>query len=165
MIYATFIQIEFGSRKKEGLKRKDLKCRGERSLKISFLLFDSIKIFVCCLHPSKQNNKIFIQIFRCVIALWNSWVCKYSIRFQVLNSNFYETLINKNKKFLLDIQTKYSNIANEILNAAINAEQNFKCKWPYLLIKVNFKSICTSSKSIKMCIENVAKKLQENKKQ
>ena len=39
-----------------------------------------------------------------------------------------ETL--KNEKFLLDIQTKCNNIANKILNAAIDAEQTFKCKWP-----------------------------------
>ena len=37
----------------------------------------------------------------------------------------------KNEKFLLDIQTKCGDIANEILNAAIDAERNFKCKWPY----------------------------------
>ena len=37
----------------------------------------------------------------------------------------------KNEKFLLDIQTKCSNIANEILNGVIDAEQTFKCKWPY----------------------------------
>ena len=35
----------------------------------------------------------------------------------------------KNEKFLLDIQTK-CDIANEILNAAIDAEQTFKYKWP-----------------------------------
>ena len=45
MIYATFIQIEFGSRKKEGLTVKGLKCREERSVKINFFLFDSVKIF------------------------------------------------------------------------------------------------------------------------
>ena len=66
----------------------------------------------------------------------------------------------KNEKFLLDIQTKYGDIANEILTVVTDAERSFKCKWPYLLIKVNFKSIYTSGKSIKMCI-----KTQENKKQ
>ena len=35
----------------------------------------------------------------------------------------------KNEKFLLDIQTKCCDIANEILNAAIDAERTFKCKW------------------------------------
>ena len=39
----------------------------------------------------------------------------------------------KNEKFLLDIQTKCGNIANEILNVAIDAERTFKCKWPYLV--------------------------------
>ena len=39
-----------------------------------------------------------------------------------------ETL--KKEKFLLDIQTKCDNIANKILNAAIDAEQTLKCKWP-----------------------------------
>ena len=37
----------------------------------------------------------------------------------------------KNEKVLLNIQTKWTYIANEILNAAIDAEQTFKCKWPY----------------------------------
>ena len=37
----------------------------------------------------------------------------------------------KNEKFLLDIQTKCGDIANEILNAAIDAERTFKWKWPY----------------------------------
>ena len=37
----------------------------------------------------------------------------------------------KNEKFFLDIQTKRSDIANQILNAAIDAEQTVKCKWPY----------------------------------
>ena len=36
----------------------------------------------------------------------------------------------KNEKFLLYIQTKCSDIANKILNVAIDAEQTFKCKWP-----------------------------------
>ena len=35
----------------------------------------------------------------------------------------------KNEKFLLDIHTKYGNIANELLNVAIDAELIFKCKW------------------------------------
>ena len=36
----------------------------------------------------------------------------------------------KNEKFLLDIQTKCGDITDEILNAAIDAERSFKCKWP-----------------------------------
>ena len=36
----------------------------------------------------------------------------------------------KNEKFLLDIQTKCGDIANKILNVAIDAEKTFKCKWP-----------------------------------
>ena len=35
----------------------------------------------------------------------------------------------KNEKFLLDIQTKCGDIANEILNVMTDAEQTFKCKW------------------------------------
>ena len=42
----------------------------------------------------------------------------------------------KNEKFLLDIQTKCGNIASEILNGAIAAEQTFKCKWPKVLIRI-----------------------------
>ena len=37
----------------------------------------------------------------------------------------------KNEKLLLDIQTKCGDIADEILNTAIDAERAFKCKWPY----------------------------------
>ena len=39
----------------------------------------------------------------------------------------------KNEKFLLDIQTKCGDIANQILNVATDAEQTFKCKWPNML--------------------------------
>ena len=42
----------------------------------------------------------------------------------------------KNENFLLDIQTKRGNIASEILNGAIGAEQTFKCKWPKILIRI-----------------------------
>ena len=40
----------------------------------------------------------------------------------------------KNEKVLLNIQTKWADIANEILNAAIDAEQTFKCKWPFYVL-------------------------------
>ena len=43
----------------------------------------------------------------------------------------------KNEKFLLDIQTKCGDITNEILNAAIDAERTFKCKWPWIYSTVN----------------------------
>ena len=36
----------------------------------------------------------------------------------------------KQEKLLLDIQTKCSNIANEILNEAIDTKRTFTCKWP-----------------------------------
>ena len=102
-----------------------------------------LDIFVCCLHPyTKQNNKIFVQMFRCAVALWKSWICKYSIRFQVIKLKFLcETL--KNEKFLLDIQTKCGDIVNEILNAVIDAERTFQCKWPmvYLSRPYPFKSL------------------------
>ena len=90
----------------------------------------------------KLHNKVFIQTFRCAVALWKFWVCKYSIRFQVIKLKFLcETL--KNEKFLLDIQTKCGDIVNEILNAVIDAEQTFKCKWPmiYLRRPYPFKSL------------------------
>ena len=35
----------------------------------------------------------------------------------------------KNEEFLIDIQTICGNIAIEILNAGIDAERSFKCKW------------------------------------
>ena len=72
---------------------------------------------------------MFAQTFRCVVSLWKSWVCKYSIRFQVIKLKLlFETL--KNEKFLIDIQTKRGDIASEILNAAIDAERTFKYNWP-----------------------------------
>ena len=43
----------------------------------------------------------------------------------------------KNEKFLLDIQTKCGNITNKILNAAIDAERTFKCKWPHVSSKAS----------------------------
>ena len=36
----------------------------------------------------------------------------------------------KSEKFLLDIQTKCVDIANKILNLAIDTERTLKCKWP-----------------------------------
>ena len=99
-------------------------------MKTSFLPFDCVKIFLCfVLHPYTNQNKIFSQTFRCAVGLWKSWVCNYSIRFQVIKLKLFREIL-KNEKFLLNIQTKCSNIANKILNAAIDAEQTFKCKWP-----------------------------------
>ena len=64
-----------------------------------FLLFDSVKIFLCCLHPyTGQNNKIFVQTFRCAAALWKSWICKYSIRFQILKLKLLCKIL-KNEKW------------------------------------------------------------------
>ena len=45
----------------------------------------------------------------------------------------------KNEKFLLDIQTKYGDIAYEIVNVAIDAEQTFKCRRPNLDSYVHIK--------------------------
>ena len=36
----------------------------------------------------------------------------------------------ENEKFLLDIQKKCNDIANEIVNVVIDVERTFKCKWP-----------------------------------
>ena len=36
----------------------------------------------------------------------------------------------KSEKFLLNIQTKCSNITNKTLDTVIEIEQTFKCKWP-----------------------------------
>ena len=36
----------------------------------------------------------------------------------------------KTEELLIDIQTKCGDMANEILNTAIDAERTFKCKWP-----------------------------------
>ena len=33
-------------------------------------------------------------------------------------------------KILVNIQTKFGDIANKILNAATDAKRTFKCKWP-----------------------------------
>ena len=54
-----------------------------------------------------------------------------SKRFYVIKLKLYvKHWKMKNEKFLFDIQTKCSDIANEILNAAIDAERTSKCKWP-----------------------------------
>ena len=69
------IAIEEKVEKKEVLKvliHLSLKCRGERSVKTSFLFLDSVKIFLFCLHPYTKQNKIFVQTFRCAVALWKS---------------------------------------------------------------------------------------------
>ena len=57
---------------------------------------------VCCLHSyTKQNNKIFVQTFRCAVALWKSWLSKYSIRFQVIKLKLLcKTLKNEKWKIL-----------------------------------------------------------------
>ena len=38
-------------------------------------------------------------------------------------------LKTKNEEFLIDTQTICGNIANKILNAGIDAERTFRCKW------------------------------------
>ena len=91
----------------------------------------------------KLHSKVFFQKFRCAVALWRSWVCKYSIRFQVIKLKLLcETL--KNEKFLLDAQRKCGDIANEIPNAAIDDEQTFKCNWPYINIFLGKKGYFSS---------------------
>ena len=48
-------------------------------------------IFVCCLHPyTKQNNKIFVQTFRCAVVL------NIQPDFRLQNANFQcKTLENE----------------------------------------------------------------------
>ena len=49
----------------------------------------------------KLHNKVFVQTFRCAVALWKSWVYKYSIRFQVIKLKLLcETLKNEKWKIL-----------------------------------------------------------------
>ena len=49
----------------------------------------------------KLHNKVIVQTFRCVVALWKSWVCRYSIRFQVIKLKLLcETLRNEKWKIL-----------------------------------------------------------------
>ena len=57
---------------------------------------------MCRLHPyTKQKKKIFVQTLGCTVALWKSWVCKYSIRFQVIKLKLLcETLKNEKWKIL-----------------------------------------------------------------
>ena len=52
------------------VNKKTLECGRERSLKTK--------------PYTKQKNTIFVQTFRCAVALWKSSVRKYSIRFQVI---------------------------------------------------------------------------------
>ena len=80
------------------LIKKGLKCREEWSMKTSFLLFNSVKIFLCVVYThtwSTTIKYIFIQMFRSAVALWKSWVCKYSVRFQAIKLKLLcETLKN-----------------------------------------------------------------------
>ena len=84
--------------------------------------------FGCCEQTyMKQNNKNIRRTD--VVAVWKSWVCKYSIRFQVIKLKFLcETL--KNEKWKI-----FAWYPNKILNAAIDAERTFKCKWPNISAK------------------------------
>ena len=44
----------------------------------------------------KLHNKVFVQTFRCAIALWKSCVCKYSITFHFIKLKLLcETLKNE----------------------------------------------------------------------
>ena len=102
----------------------------------------------------KLHNKVFVLTFTCRCSLWKFWVCEYSIRFHVIEFKLLcETF--KNEKFLFDIQTKCGDIAYEILNAAIDTEQTFKCKWPkYLLWRFGFlecSTIGTVHKTFCLC--------------
>ena len=50
----------------------------------------------------KFHNKVFVPTFRCVIALWKFWICKYSIRFQVIKLKLLcETLKNEKWKIIV----------------------------------------------------------------
>ena len=75
------------------------------------------------------------------------------VRFQVIKLKLLcETL--KNEKFLLDIQTKCSNIANKILNAALDTERTFKCKWPKRkqqsgIMPPNYQKVCGMKRLLK----------------
>ena len=67
--------------------------------------------YVCVLFYTHTRSKT-IKCAKYAVALWKSWVCKYSIRFQVIKLKpLCETL--KNEKLLLDNQTKCGDIANE----------------------------------------------------
>ena len=78
----------------------------------------------------KLHNKVFVQTLRCAVALWKSWVCKYSIRFQVIKLKLLCETLKNGKWKILAWYPKCGDIANDILNAAIDAEPTFKCKWP-----------------------------------
>ena len=66
----------------------------------------------------------------------------------MISSYKTQTFIRNIKNFLLDIQSKSGDIANEIVNAAIDTERTFKCMWPNIdffigaLSETNKVSIC-----------------------
>ena len=136
----TYLWIQY---KKKNLKEKkyilevlihlslwnNLKCRGEWSMKTSFLLFDSAKIFLCVVY-THTRSKTIKYLLRCAIVLWKLLVCKNSIRFQVIKLKLLcETLKNEKWKILAWYPNKCGDITNKILNAVTDAEQTFKCKW------------------------------------
>ena len=80
--------------------------------------------------------------FLCIYVLRNQlYLNIVTIRLVIKLKLLCEIL--KNEKFLLDIQTKCGDITNEILNAAIDAERTFKCKWPKKAIKrLSYSALC-----------------------
>ena len=108
---------------------------------------------MCCLHlHMKENHKIFVQTFRSLEYV------KYSIRFQVLKLKL-SCVTLKNEKFLPDITTKCGDIANGILNAAIDAT-NFQMQvaLPYytqnITLFTHHEQVCLTRLSIERCFSH-----------
>ena len=61
----------------------------------------SNRVWIECAKFSLKLHKVFVQTFRCAVALRESWVCKYSIRFQVIKLKLLcEALKNEKWKIL-----------------------------------------------------------------
>ena len=71
-----------------------------------------------CVYSNRVYYKVFVQTFRYAIALWKSWICKYSIRFQIIK---FQTFMWSNEQW--KILAWYPNkmrrlMLNECLNVS-----------------------------------------------
>ena len=89
-------------------------------MKTSFFLFVSVKIFLCVVYTHTRSKTIKYSFRHSDVSLLCGSI-EYVTRFQVIKLKLLCEIL-KNEKSLLDIQTKCDDIANEILNAAIDAE-------------------------------------------
>ena len=104
----------------------------------------SNRVWIECAKFSLKLHKVFVQTFRCAVALRESWVCKYSIRFQVIKLKLLcETLKNEKWKFLAwypvfltQIISRWQKNADAKVVSSISCRQFSKdCVFPNIQLK------------------------------